>query len=116
MSKKATVRGFVQALRIQSKIIFIVVRNLEGLTQLVVLADSPLFEIAKNLTVESVIVAEGEKKETEQAPGGFEIHPTKLEILSLADPELPIPVVTLKGGEETEAPKRFDYRWLDLRK
>jgi aspartyl/asparaginyl-tRNA synthetase len=61
-------------------------------------------------------VAEGERKETEQAPGGFEIHPTNIEILSMAAPELPIPVVTQKGGEETEAPIRFDYRWLDLRK
>ncbi len=95
MSKQATVRGFVQALRVQSKIIFIVVRNMQGLTQLVVTADNPVFEIAKNLTLESVIVAEGERKETEQAPQGFEIHPSKIDVLSKAAPELPIPVVNL---------------------
>jgi aspartyl-tRNA synthetase len=39
----------------------------------------------------------------------------KIEVLSEAEPELPIPVV-VKGGDETEAPTRFDYRWLDLRK
>ncbi|MEX0919407.1 MAG: aspartate--tRNA(Asn) ligase [Parcubacteria group bacterium] len=110
------IQGFVQALRVQSKIIFIVVRNLKGLTQVVVMADNPEFEKAKNLTVESVIRVTGEMEDAPQAPGGSEMHPDKIEVLSEALPELPIPVVTLKGGEETEAPTRFDYRWLDLRK
>ncbi|MDO8729200.1 MAG: aspartate--tRNA(Asn) ligase [bacterium] len=109
------IQGFVHALRIQSKIIFIVVRNIKGLTQLVVMADNPEFETAKNLSLESVIKATGEMVDASQAPGGREMHPTKIEILSRAEPELPIPVV-IKSGEETEAPIRFDYRWLDLRK
>ncbi|MSR87752.1 MAG: aspartate--tRNA(Asn) ligase, partial [Candidatus Zambryskibacteria bacterium] len=86
------IQGFVQALRIQSKIIFIVVRNLKGLTQVVVMADNPEFETAKNLTLESVIRATGEMKDAPQAPGGSEMHPSKIEVLSKADPELPIPV------------------------
>ncbi|MBI2086567.1 MAG: aspartate--tRNA(Asn) ligase [Candidatus Zambryskibacteria bacterium] len=108
-------QGFVHALRIQSKIIFIVVRNLKGLTQVVVAADNLEFETAKNLSLESVVRVTGEMKEEKAAPGGIEMHPTKIEVLSRAEPELPIPVV-IKGGEETEAPIRFDYRWLDLRK
>lgn len=124
--KTDSIQGFVHALRVQSKIIFIVVRNLKGLTQVVVMADppspkasegqvNPLFELAKSLTLESVIRCTGEMKEAPQAPGGSEMHPSKIEVLSKADPELPIPVV-LKGSEETEAPLRFDYRWIDLRK
>ena len=109
------IQGFVHALRIQSKIIFIVVRNLKGLTQVVVTAENKEFEKAKNLTLESVVRCIGEMKEAPQAPGGSEMHPDKIIILSQADPELPIPVV-LKGSEETEAPIRFDYRWIDLRK
>ena len=109
------IQGFVHTLRIQSKIIFIIVRNLKGLTQLVVTTDNPEFETAKNLTLESVIRATGEMIDALQAPGGHEMHPIKIEILSKAEPELPIPVV-IKSGEETEAPLRFDYRWLDLRK
>ena len=108
-------QGFVHALRIQSKIIFIVVRNLRGMTQVVVTADNPEFEVAKNLTLESVIRCTGKMVDAPQAPGGSEMHPDKIEILSKAEPELPIPVV-LKGSEETEAPTRFDYRWIDLRK
>jgi len=109
------IQGFVQTLRVQSKIIFIIVRNLKGLTQVVVTIDNPEFETAKNLSLESVIRATGEMKKEPNAPGGEEMHPIKIEILSRAKPELPIPVV-IKGGEETEAPIRFDYRWLDLRK
>ncbi|MFZ2763904.1 MAG: aspartate--tRNA(Asn) ligase [Minisyncoccia bacterium] len=110
------IQGFVHALRIQSKIIFIVVRNLSGLTQVVVEASNPEFETAKGLTLESVIRATGEMKAAPQAPGGSEMHPTKIEVLSMAEPELPIPIVVKGSDEETEAPTRFDYRWLDLRK
>src|SRR5687768_5274338 len=110
------IQGFVHALRVQSKIIFIVVRNMKGLTQVVVMADNPEFETAKNLSLESVIRATGEMKDAPQAPGGSEMHPTKIEVLSEALPELPIPVVTKGSDEETDAPIRFDYRWLDLRK
>lgn len=109
------IQGFIHALRVQSKIIFIVVRNMKGLTQVVVTTDNKEFENAKNLTLESVIRVTGEMKNAPQAPGGSEMHPTNIEVLSRAKPELPIPVV-VKGGEETEAPIRFDYRWLDLRK
>lgn len=109
-------QGFVHALRVQSKIIFIVVRNMKGLTQVVVTADNPEFETAKNLSLESVIRTTGEMKDAPQAPGGSEMHPTKIEVLSEALPELPIPVVVKGSDEDTEAPTRFDYRWLDLRK
>ncbi len=109
------IQGFVQALRVQSKIIFIIVRNLSGLTQVVVEASNSEFETAKNLTLESVIRVTGEMVEAPQAPGGKEMKPEKIEVLSKAEPELPIPVVA-KGSEETEAPIRFDYRWIDLRK
>ena len=109
------IQGFIHALRVQSKIIFIIVRNMQGLTQVVVTIDNKEFETAKNLSLESVIRVIGDMKDAPQAPGGSEMHPTKIEVLSVAATELPIPVV-VKGGEETEAPIRFDYRWLDLRK
>ena len=110
------IQGFVQALRAQSKIVFIVVRNLNGLTQVVVEVSNPEFETAKNLSLESVIRVEGEMVDAPQAPGGKEMKPDKIIILSKSDPELPIPIVVKGSDEETEAPTRFDYRWLDLRK
>jgi aspartyl-tRNA synthetase len=114
--EEATVAGFVHALRVQSKIIFINVRDITGIIQVVVTLESPAFETAKDLSLESVICVTGMVKESVQAPGGYEIEPvTSIEVLSVAQPELPIPVV-VKSGEETELPTRLDYRWIDLRK
>ncbi|MEK7607891.1 MAG: aspartate--tRNA(Asn) ligase [Patescibacteria group bacterium] len=114
--KQVIVRGFVHALRVQSKIIFLVVRDIEGEIQTVILKDNPVFEKAKNLSLESVVEVTGLAKKSEQASGGVEVEVSTINILSVADSELPIPVVIKKGGEETEAPIRFDYRWIDLRK
>ncbi len=113
---EATVSGFVETIRAQSKIAFLILRDITGYVQIVVTAENPLFETAKNITHESVIKVTGLVKATEQAQSGVEIEPTQIEVLSVADPELPIPVMFKKGGVETEAPTRFDYRWLDLRK
>jgi nondiscriminating aspartyl-tRNA synthetase len=114
--KEASVQGFIHALRVQSKIVFINVRDITGIIQIVVTADNSEFDTAKDLSLESVIRVNGNVKESAQAPGGYEIEPvSKIEVLSVAAPELPIPVV-VKSGEETELPTRLDYRWIDLRK
>lgn len=116
IGEEVSIRGFVHALRVQSKVIFLVVRDITGLMQVVVTIESPIFEATKNLSLESVVKVSGELKAFDQAPGGVEMQAKELEVLSVSLPELPIPIVTKKGGEETEAPIRFDYRWLDLRK
>lgn len=106
----------MQAIRLQSKIIFIILRDIHGVVQVVVDKSNPLFENAKNISTESVIAVSGKVKKTEQAVGGVELEAESISVISEAAPELPIPVITKKGGEETDAPIRFDYRWLDLRK
>jgi aspartyl-tRNA synthetase len=113
---EVTVHGFVHALRAQSKIAFIVLRDVTGTIQIVATADKPAFADIKKLSIESVIEVKGLAKKAPQAPGGVEIDLVEFTVLSQSAPELPIPVVTLKGGAETEAPTRFDYRWIDLRK
>ncbi len=114
--ENATVQGFVHTLRVQSKIIFLIIRDVTGIAQTVVeIKDPEVFEIAKNLSHESVVRISGLVKDVPQAPGGFEIGVESIEVLSVANPELPIPIIE-KGNEETEAPTRFDYRWIDLRK
>jgi len=115
VGEEVRVAGFVHTLRVQSKIIFLLARDVTGIIQTVVEASSEAFDIAKNLSHESVVKITGIVKESPQAPDGFEINVKNIEVLSVADPELPIPVVT-KSGEGTEAPIRFDYRWIDLRK
>jgi nondiscriminating aspartyl-tRNA synthetase len=115
--KETTVAGFVQALRVQSKIIFLVLRDVQGIVQIVIEASNEqAFAVAKELSLESVVAITGLVKEAKQAPGGYEINATNVEVLSMSAPELPIPVVVKGSDEETEAPIRFDYRWIDLRK
>ncbi len=114
--QQTTIYGFVHASRIQSKIIFLNIRDITGIVQVVIMKDSPAFETAGKLSLESVVKVTGLSKKEPNAPGGVEIACENIDILSLSDPELPIPVVTKKGNEETEAPIRLDYRWIDLRK
>src|SRR3989344_9508994 len=116
ISETNSVQGFVHALRVQSKIIFLILRDITGSIQCVFLDSSPDFDRAKSLSLESVVRITGKVKAEKNAPGGVEIEVSSLEILSSAGPELPIPVDVRKGGEETDAPVRFDYRWIDLRK
>ncbi len=108
--------GFVQAIRDQGKIKFLILRDITGTIQCVVLGSSPAFETINDLTLESVVRINGLAKEEKQAPGGYEIEVKEISILSKSDPILPIPVVVEKGGSETELPTRLDYRWIDLRK
>ena len=111
------IKGFVQAIRDQGGIKFLLVRDATGLIQAVVLkSEAEAFEFVKEITLESVVHLEGKVKEEKQAPGGFELQAFVIKMLSKAEPELAIPVVTEKSGEETDITKRFDWRWLDLRK
>jgi nondiscriminating aspartyl-tRNA synthetase len=110
------IKASVDTLRDQNKIVFIVLRDVSGKIQSVVLKDCEDFEVAKTISEESVVALTGLVKEEAQAPGGYEIEAKKIEILSKSNPELPIPVNTKKGGEETNANARLDYRFIDLRK
>jgi len=110
------IKGSVDTLRDQNKIVFLIARDISGIIQTVVLKDCPDFEIAKEITEESIVELTGLVKEEAQAPSGFEIEVKTIKVLSVAAPELPIPVNTKKGGEETNINSRLDYRFIDLRK
>ncbi|MFH1899061.1 MAG: aspartate--tRNA(Asn) ligase [Patescibacteria group bacterium] len=117
VGKSVKVCGFVQTIRKQGGIMFLILRDVTGTIQTVVLkGDSEVFEEAGKLSLESVIEIEGNVKEEMQAPSGFEMKADKITILSKAEPELPIPIVEEKGGEETDVTKRLDWRYVDLRK
>ncbi len=116
LGKEIVLCGFVQTIRDQGSIKFIQLRDITGLVQVVVFKSSDAFVITKDLSIESVVKVVGKPKEEKQAPGGIEVAADKIEILSNADPDLPIPVVFEKGGEDADITKRLDWRWIDLRK
>jgi len=116
IGEEVLLKGFVHTVRVQSKIIFLVLRDITGIVQVIIMKDSPTFETVKGLSSESVVEVTGLVKAEPNAPGGLEIDIKSINILNAANPEIPMPVFMKKGAEETDAPIRFDYRWLDLRK
>lgn len=117
LGEQVVIAGFAQIIRDQGNIKFIMVRDITGLIQVVVLKNqTEAMATAKSLSLESVIAVTGLAKEEKQAPGGCEISAEKIEILSLAEPELPIPVFEKGSQEEAEQSIRLDWRWIDMRK
>ena len=112
--------GWVRNLRIHKGLIFIDLRDLSGQMQLVILESSSAFVEAEKLTLESVVAVSGTLQEKPAKKGDdsgikdYELLIESLEILSLADENLPIPVLT-KADNEADIDLRFDNRQLDLR-
>lgn len=116
VGQTVTVAGFVQALRRQGGVVFLILRDRSGLVQTLTFKSAgQLFLDVSAVTTESVVQIVGELKESAQAPNGIEILIASLKVLSLAEPELPIPVVKEKGAEEVEFSKALDWRWINLR-
>ncbi len=117
IGEKAKIAGFVQTIRDQGNIKFLLVRDVTGILQVVVTKDKKeAMQAAEEISHESVIEVKGNVKEEGQAPGSVEMEAEEVNILSLSDPELPIPVVEKGQKSETEQSVRLDWRWIDLRK
>lgn len=116
LGARVKTQGWVNTIRDQGGIKFLLLRDVTGLVQVIIARGSPqAFRTAQGLTLESVVEVVGRAKEERQAPGGFEVVAQKLRVLSVAARELPIQVVE-KGTKETSREKRLDWRWLDLRR
>ena len=117
IGQEVIVKGFVEAIRDQGGIKFLVLRDVSEKIQVVILkSEKEAFDFVSEISLESVIKIKGLVKEEKQAPNGFELQALEIEMLSKAQPELPIPVIEEKSGDETDITKRFDWRFIDLRK
>lgn len=116
VGERVLLKGWVHTLRHQGGIKFLILRDLTGQIQTVILrSNTAAFAAANDLHTESVVAITGMVKAEAQAPGGIEVLVETLEVLSTADAMLPIPVASEKGSEATDPVKRLDWRWLDLR-
>jgi len=116
--EKVVLCGWIDTLRIQGKIGFMLLRDREGITQIFL---SP--QLAKefgHLSKESVVIVEGEVKKRpenqikkEMSTGDIEVSASKIEIVSQAETPLPIEITE---DTTTNIDKRLDYRFLDLRR
>ena len=111
---------FIRNLRAHKGVIFVDLKDVSGLMQAVFSADNAAaFAIAEKLTMESVIEVVGELKEKPLKKGetvkDYELGVKSAKIISLADENLPIPVLT-KVDNEANLDNRLDWRFLDLRR
>ena len=106
--------GWVLDIRDLSKIRFIVLRDISGRIQICGIkgeTSDKIFELMTSVPRESVIHVRGKLKDSKQAPGGKELNPSEIEIISIAQHPLPIDV---SDHSKTELPKRLDFRFLDM--
>ncbi len=114
IGERILLKGWVQTVRMQGAIGFLIIRDITGAIQCVVLKKE-LVKSLKQIKIESVVELTGLVKQEKQAPSGYEIEVESVKILSEPMASLPIPVVEKSDGKTTLS-KRLDYRWLDLRK
>jgi nondiscriminating aspartyl-tRNA synthetase len=108
-------RGWVYDTRDLKKVRFLILRDVTGRIQVTGVegkTDDKTFKLLDNLKRESVIEVTGKIKESKQAPGGKEILPEAIKIISESNDPLPIDV---SDFSTTELPKRLDWRFLDTR-
>jgi aspartyl-tRNA synthetase len=116
IGERVTVAGFAQAIRRQGGVVFLILRDRSGMVQsLTFKSAGDIFTAIQEISIESVVKVTGELKEAAQAMNGFEIAIESIEVLSKAEPELPIPVVAQKGADDVEFSKQLDWRWINLR-
>ena len=111
--EEVILNGWVWDVRNLGKIKFVVLRDGEGLVQLVArVGDSPddVLEVVDGLNREDVVVARGVVKRSEKARAGFEVVLKELRVLTRSKP---IPI-DLRGRAELAT--RIRYRFVDLKR
>lgn len=113
VNQKVHLFGWANKARNLGGVIFIDLRDVSGIVQIVVKPESPLYSIAEQVHNEYVLEIEGEVVLRENPnpnikTGEVEVIPDTLKILSKSDP-LPIDA---KSNDEI----RLKYRFLDLRR
>jgi len=116
IGKLVTLKGFVQTVRNQKAVQFIILRDHTGLIQIVAERseeNKAINEVISTLTRESAIEATGTVVSNPNVKlGQLELQVKTLRVESLSDATLPIDVF---GPTETDVDKRLDWRFLDLR-
>ncbi|MFC5279256.1 aspartate--tRNA(Asn) ligase [Halorubrum rubrum] len=112
---EVAIAGHVHEIRDLGGLVFLIVRDREGLIQVVFKEEREpeLFEAVQDAGSEDVVRVVGEPLESDQAPGGVELAPTAYEVLDEADSPLPLEI---SKDVDVDLSTRLDNRALDLRK
>jgi aspartyl-tRNA synthetase len=113
VGEQVSIRGWVQTVRDQKRMQFVIVRDETGLAQVALAKREPpseLNEAVSALTAESAVTVMGTAVADERVKlGGLELKLEGLQVDSLAEPEVPI-------APDSALDKRIDWRYLDLRR
>ena len=117
--EEVILNGWVQKKRNLGGLVFVDLRDIRGISQIIFDADvsKDAFEKAEKLGSEYVIAVKGtvrEKKEKNpnMPTGDIEISATELRVLSKSQ----TPPIYIKDDDNVSEDKRLKYRYLDLRK
>jgi aspartyl-tRNA synthetase len=113
VGEQVTIRGWVQVVRDQKRMQFLVIRDESGSAQVVLGKKDPpteLNEAISGLAAESAVTVTGTVVADERVKlGGLELQLDGLTVDAPAEPELPI-------AADSALDKRIDWRYLDLRR
>ena len=110
IGKQVTICGWIEDLRKLGKMKFLTVRDITGITQIIVKGE--LNEKIDNITRQSVIQVLGQVQETKAKDFGFEIKAEEINVLANAIHPLPIDPI---GRLESNIDNRLNTRALDMR-
>ncbi len=113
VGESVRLRGWVNAVRDQKRMQFVILRDETGLAQVALEKSDPPSELnqgVSELTAESAVTLTGTVVADERVKlGGIEVRLETLEVDSAAEPELPV-------TPESALDKRIDWRYIDLRR
>ena len=119
VGKKVRIAGFVETIRDLGGVVFLDIRDMYGITQIVTSAESEDVDFASHIPIESTVTVYGiVRKRSEETinpklkTGLVEIFIKEIKILGKRTKNLPFAVNT---NQEIREDLRLQYRFLDLR-
>lgn len=119
VGEEVILNGWVQKKRNLGGLVFVDLRDIRGISQIIFDADvsKDAFEKAEKLGSEYVIAVKGivrerQAKNPNMATGDIEISATELRVLNKSQ----TPPIYIKDDDNVSEDKRLKYRYLDLRK
>lgn len=110
------VTGWVHEIRDLGGIVFVLIRDKKGITQLTAPSKKLSEEMMADVRAarkETIITLTGNVQESAKAPNGVEIIPENIDIINVS--QLPLPLDTTEKVD-AEMDTRLDARFMDLRK
>ena len=120
VGKKVIISGFVETIRDLGGVVFLDIRDMYGITQVVTSGKTEEVEFASHIPIESAVRVEGTVRERTQdtlnkklLTGEVEIFIEKIEVLGKRTKYLPFEI---KENKEIREDLRLKYRFMDLRR